>query len=77
MVGVIAIVAIDILRAAVGDIGRAKPTTVAEGVTITSQDSLAAVIYLLTLAILYKVAHKYTVIGLVLCGAVAGQFLFV
>lgn len=77
VVGVIAIVAIDILRAAVGDVGRAKPTTIAEGVTITSQDALAAVIYLLTLVILYKFTHKYAVICLVLCGALAGQFLFV
>jgi len=74
---VIAIVAIDILRASVGNTGRKQPSTIEGGLTIASQDAVAAVLYVVTLAILYKFTHKYAVIVLVLGGALAGQFLFV
>jgi hypothetical protein len=74
---VIAIVAIDILRASVGNTGRKQPSTIDGGLTVASQDANAAVLYMVTLAILYNFSQKYTVIVLVLGGALAGQFLFV
>lgn len=77
IVGVIAIVAMEILGASVGGTGRVKPTTVDGVLTVATQDSIAAVLYIVSLAVLYKFTHKYTSIVLVLCGAVAGQFLFV
>jgi hypothetical protein len=45
--------------------------------TIAAQDSIAAVLYLIALAVLYKFTHKYAVIVLVVSTALAGQFLFV
>ena len=77
VVGVIAIVAMDIFKSSVGDVGRLPPTTVQEGVIITSRDAVAAVLYILTLGVLYRFTHKYVVIFLVIVGALAGQFLFV
>ncbi|TDL18884.1 chromate transporter [Rickenella mellea] len=77
VVGVIAIVAMDILRASVGFQGNPKPTTIEGSLLIATQDALAAVLYVVSLAVLYKFTHKYTAIIIVLCGAVIGQFLFV
>jgi hypothetical protein len=77
IVGVIAIIAIQILGETVGAKGRLRPTTVDGVLVIASHDADAAVLYLLALAVLYKFTHKYTMILLVLCGALAGQFLFV
>jgi hypothetical protein len=58
-------------------VGRIKPTTLDGVLVIASENANAAVLYLLALAVLYKFTHKYTAIVLVLCGALAGQFLFV
>lgn len=69
--------AIDILRASVGNRGPAAPATSADALRIAAHDALAAVIYMVTLAALYKFTHKYAVIVLVISGAIAGQFLFV
>jgi hypothetical protein len=77
IVGVIAIVAVQILGESVGSTGRIKATTVDGALVVASQDAVAAVLYLLALTALYKFTHKYTSIVLVLCGALAGQFLFV
>jgi hypothetical protein len=74
---VIAIVAVDILRASVGNKGRTPPSTVEGGLTIAANDAVAAVLYAVTLAALYNFTHKYAIIVMVLCGALAGQFLFV
>jgi len=77
VVGVIAIVAVDILKASVGSLGRTQSVTPENNLTIAAQDSMAAVLYAISLAVLYKFTHKYTAIVLVICGALAGQFLFV
>jgi len=77
IVGVIAIIAIQLLGETVGTTGRVKPTTVNGVLVIASHDAIAAVLYLLALAVLYRFTHKYTSILLVLCGGLAGQFLFV
>jgi len=61
----------------VGTTGRIKPTTVDGVLVVASHDAIAAVLYLLALSVLYKFTHKYTSILLILCGALAGQFLFV
>jgi len=61
----------------VGSTGRIKAMSVDGALVIASHDAVAAVLYLLALSALYKFTHKYTSIVLVLCGALAGQFLFV
>jgi hypothetical protein len=61
----------------VGNIGRTKPSTVDDAVNLASQDAVAAVLYVLSLAVLYRFQWKYGVLVMVICGAVAGQFLFV
>ena len=77
IVGIIAIIAIQILGETVGSKGRIKPTTVDDVLVVASHDVVAAVLYLLALSVLYMSTHKYTSILLVLCGALASQFLFV
>jgi len=44
---------------------------------VASHNAVAAVLYMLALSVLYMSTHKYTSILLVLCSALAGQFLFV
>jgi hypothetical protein len=44
---------------------------------MVSRSALAAVLYVIALAALYKFTNKYTPIILVVVGAIAGQFLFV
>jgi hypothetical protein len=41
-----------------------------------AQSGIAAVIFTITLAVLYKFTNKWAIIVLVASGAVAGQFLF-
>jgi len=41
-----------------------------------AQSGIAAVIFAITLAILYKFTNKWATIVLIVSGAVAGQFLF-
>lgn len=78
VIGVIAIIAVQILKASVeGSIDRFKDKPMAEAIAMTAQVGPAAVLYLLALAALYKFTNKYTALLLVICGAVAGQFLFV
>jgi len=57
--------------------GRIKATTVDGVLIIATHDAIAAVLYLIALAVLYRFTHKYSVIVLVVCTALAGQFLFV
>jgi hypothetical protein len=77
VVGVIAVVAFDILKESVSSSGFTAPSTVLESVIISGQNAIAAVIYVIALAILYKFTHRYTAMYLVLGGALAGQFLFI
>jgi len=74
---VIAIVAFDILKSSVGFLGHTTPTTVTGVDAVAAGDAICAVIYMVTLGVLYKFTHKYTAILLLLVGALAGQFLFV
>jgi len=67
----------DILRAGVGFQGHKKSTTLEGILKIAAEDAVCAVLYVVVLLALYKFTHKYAGIVLVLCCALAGQFLFV
>lgn len=78
VIGVIAIVAVQILKASVeGSTDRIRDKPLVEAILATAQVGPAAVLYVLALAVLYKFANKYTALLLVIFAAVAGQFLFV
>ncbi len=78
VVGVIAIIAAQILRASIeGSLDKVKGKPLGEVISTTVQVGPAAVLYMLALAVLYKFTNKYTSLLLVIMGAVAGQFLFV
>jgi hypothetical protein len=77
VVGVIAIVACQILSASVNYQGHAANLTTDQKYVLASQNSIAAVIFVVALAVQYNFNNRYTVILLVLIGALAGQFLFV
>jgi xanthine/uracil permease len=76
VVGVVAIVAADLLEASVNFPGFNDNPTVEQRLDNVSKNALAAVVYLLTLGVLYKFTNKYTAIILVVVGALAGQYLF-
>ncbi|KAJ9412313.1 hypothetical protein FOXG_15093 [Fusarium oxysporum f. sp. lycopersici 4287] len=78
VIGVIAIIAAQILKASiVGSLERVKDKPIGEVIDTTAQVGPAAVLYMLALAVLYKFTNKYTALLLVIMGAAAGQFLFV
>ncbi len=60
-----------------GSIDKVKTKPMDEVIDVTAQVGPAAVLYMISLGILYKLNNKYTPLLLVVCGAVAGQFLFV
>ncbi|RYP65536.1 hypothetical protein DL770_008976 [Monosporascus sp. CRB-9-2] len=78
VIGVIAIIAAQILKASIeGSLDEVKDRPIGEVLDTTAQVGPAAVLYMLALAVLYKFTNKYTALLLVIMGAVAGQFLFV
>jgi hypothetical protein len=78
VIGVIAVIAMQILKASVeGSVERLKEKPLGEAIATTAQVGPAAVLYLLALVVLYKFTNKYTALLLVIMGAVAGQFLFI
>lgn len=78
VVGVIAIIAAQILKSSVeGSTSHPTDETTAQAYGRISQVGPAAVLYLLGLAVLYKFNNKYTAVLLLIAGAIAGQFLFV
>jgi hypothetical protein len=78
VVGVIAIIAAQILKTSVeGSTSHPAHETSNQAYTRISQVGPAAVLYLLGLVALYKFNNKYTVVLLLIAGAVAGQFIFV
>ena len=52
-----------------------KPVELA--IAKAAQSGIAAVLFMVALAVLYKFTNKWTTIVLVISGAVAGQFLFI
>ena len=78
VVGVIAIIAAQILKSSVeGSTSHRADETATQVYARISQGGPATVLYLLGLAVLYKFTNKYTAVLLLLSGAVAGQFIFV
>jgi uncharacterized membrane protein YqgA involved in biofilm formation len=76
VVGVVAIVAADLLEASVNFPGFNDRPSMEERLDNISKNALAAVVYMVTLAALYKFTNKYTAIILVIVGALVGQYLF-
>ncbi|KUL89796.1 hypothetical protein ZTR_00460 [Talaromyces verruculosus] len=76
VIGVIAIIAVQILKSSVGG---SYDLTTADSATLLkiSEGASAAVLYMVALAALYKFTNKYTPLLLVVAGAIMGQFLFV
>ena len=78
MVGVIAIIAVQILKSSVeGPPPQEGADSVNAAIVSLSESGPAAVLYILALATLYKFNNKYTALLLLAAGAIAGQFLFV
>ncbi|KAF9113967.1 hypothetical protein BGX27_000430 [Mortierella sp. AM989] len=78
VVGIIAITALDILKASV--IHLPKPGEVLDSaslITLAARNTISAVIFILTFSILNSVKHQYLSILLIVVAAIAGQFLFV
>jgi putative chromate ion transporter len=78
VVGIIAITALDILKASV--IHLPKPGAVLDSaglITLAAQNTISAIIFVLTFSVLNSVRHQYLSILLVVVAAIAGQFLFV
>ncbi|KAF1957152.1 chromate transporter [Byssothecium circinans] len=77
VVGVIAVITFQILKSSIQGTEqdfRMRPAELA--VAKAAQSGIAAVLFTLALAVLYKFTNKWAVIVLVAAGAVAGQFLF-
>lgn len=72
----IAIIALEMLHSSLevsdGVVAAALPESV-----LNAESASAAVLYIVTLAALYKFTNKYATLLLVVIGAIAGQFLFV
>ena len=76
VVGVVAIVAVYLLKASVKFPGFVINPSVDQRIENVSENALAAVLYILSLSVLYKFNNKYTTIVLVVVGALVGQYLF-
>jgi hypothetical protein len=74
---VIAIVAVQLLDASVNFKGHDSSLTNDQKYVIASQNSLAAVIFMLALAVMYTFTSRYSILILIFAGALSGQFLFV
>jgi hypothetical protein len=74
---VIAVISFEILKSSIQGTERdfqVKP--VEQAIARAAQSGIAAVVFTIALAVLYKFTNKWTPIVLVISGAVAGQFLF-
>ncbi|KAI9883266.1 MAG: glutamine-dependent NAD(+) synthetase [Watsoniomyces obsoletus] len=76
VIGVIAVIAAEIMKAAVGGNPPESDSDPAR-IKRANQTGLAAVICVLALMVLYKFSHRLTVILLVIVAAIAGQYFFV
>ena len=77
VIGVIAVIAAQILKSSIA--GNMRPEDENDSTKLVQQtlrSGPAAAICLLALAAIYKFAHKYTPLVLVVIGAIAGQFIF-
>jgi hypothetical protein len=60
-----------------GNAVHADDIPISEKVVKAAQSGSAAVLYLIAWVVLYKFTNKYTILVLVVFGAVSGQFIFV
>ncbi|PVI08324.1 chromate transporter [Periconia macrospinosa] len=77
VIGVIAVITFQILKSSIQGTERdffVKPVEVA--IAKAAQSGIAAVLFTVALAVLYKFTNKWVTIVLIAAGAVAGQFLF-
>ncbi|OXV05940.1 hypothetical protein Egran_06293 [Elaphomyces granulatus] len=77
VVGVIAVITFQILRSSIHGTAQdllTKPVELA--ISKAANSGTAAVLFTVSLAVLYKFTNKWVIIVLVVSGAVAGQFLF-
>lgn len=73
----IAVIAAQILKSSIaGNIRSEDQDNTTKSIQQALYSGPAAAICLLALAAIYKFAHKYTPLVLVIIGAVAGQFIF-
>lgn len=80
MIGIIAIVAMQILQESIVDtrtLTISDPLKPEEAILSASRSALAAILYCIALSALYRFTSKYAGILLILAGAIAGQFLFI
>ncbi|CAJ0897583.1 4277_t:CDS:2 [Entrophospora sp. SA101] len=79
VVGIIAVTAFDLLKASITTSASLVlyPAGVERDLIAAKQSSLAAVLYILTLGILYKFRKPLTSLLLVIFGAIIGQYLFI
>ncbi|KAF2188551.1 chromate transporter [Zopfia rhizophila CBS 207.26] len=78
VIGVIAVISFQILKPSIQGTERdflMKPEELA--IAKGAQSGIAAVLFMVALAVLYKFTNKWATIVLVISGAVAGQFLFI
>jgi hypothetical protein len=74
---VIAVISFQILKSSIQGPEQGfltKPVELA--IEVAAQSGIAAVIFAVALAVLYKFTNKWATIVLIISGAVAGQFLF-
>ncbi|CAG8739111.1 29290_t:CDS:2 [Gigaspora margarita] len=78
VVGIIAITALDLLKASITSKTGLTDVSQQDLPTLLAKNSsLAAVLYVLTLAALYGLKKPYLSLWLIIFGAIAGQFLFI
>ncbi|KAJ6141685.1 hypothetical protein N7497_010784 [Penicillium chrysogenum] len=75
-IGVIAIIALQMLHSSL-EVSDSMTTAALPQNVMNVESALAAVLYVVALAGLYKFTNKYTPLLLIAVGAIAGQFLFV
>ncbi|KAF7509997.1 hypothetical protein GJ744_007311 [Endocarpon pusillum] len=78
VIGVIAVIAVGILKSSVeGTPRRGEESSINIVIERISQSASAGVLCVLALGVLYKFTNKYTSLLMLACGAIVGQFLFV
>ncbi|KAF9286615.1 hypothetical protein BGZ68_002753 [Mortierella alpina] len=78
VVGIIAITAMDILKASVVQLPKPGQVLDSAGlITLAARNTLSAVIFILAFSVMNSVKHQYLSILLIAVAAIAGQFLFI
>lgn len=78
VIGVIAIIAVQLLKSSVeGSVKIGEEGNIKAVSERLSKAPAAAVLYILALAAIYKFTNKFATLLMLVSGAIAGQFLFV